>query len=567
MKLIIKEYLSLLKESKELDSLIPELLLAMGHEVISRAKIGVRQYGVDVASIGIDEDGIEKVFLFTIKEGHLKRIDWDNSFPQAVRPSLEEILDVYIPTHLQKKYNNMTKKIIVATGGDLEQTVHQNWSGYTKRNSKKDEIEFDFWGGDKLSLLIEKYIFNEHIIPQNLRSKFRRTLALLGDTNYNLMDYFEFLDEILLKNKLETKNDKEILKNLRLIFLSLNVVTYWSKSEYNLKHALVASERTLLNLYNFMASNNLMKKRKLKELLYKVYQIYFNNIKEYSHKIYPSIEVENGLSFRGYDFLQESLILFEQLGIVALYGNLYYSSVYINQNEDKDEFKYSEYKNIKKHLKLMIKNHKGLYNPVYDEHIINISLALNLLELWNEIEFIDKWIHNLINHIWFAYYQAKYFPIDTNDFEDLANCNLGDAKEKNEYMKTSTLIPTLAFWCVKLGLIENYKYLHSIVSEIYEDTTLQIWSPDKDLEKYVYTKNASIDCGYVFAPLPIKENISDMAKMIEKLRDSEHILDLENSEMPILYFVSSRHFRMPILPHILMSDMDIILDNYDFRAK
>ena len=153
MKLIIKEYLSLLKESKELDSLIPELLLSMGHEVISRAKIGVRQYGVDVASVGI-EDGIEKVFLFTIKEGNLKRSDWDNTSPQSVRPSLEEILDVYIPTHLSKQYNDITKKIIVATGGDLEQTVHQNWSGYTKRNSKKDEIEFDFWGGDKLSLLI-----------------------------------------------------------------------------------------------------------------------------------------------------------------------------------------------------------------------------------------------------------------------------------------------------------------------------------------------------------------------------------------------------------------------------
>jgi len=559
MKLIIKEYLSLLKESKELDSLIPELLLGMGHEVISRAKIGVRQYGVDVASIGIDEDGIEKVFLFTIKEGHLKRIDWDNSSPQAVRPSLEEILDVYIPTHLQKKYNNMTKKIIVATGGDLEQTVHQNWSGYIKRNSKKDEIEFDFWGGYKLSLLIEKYIFNEHIIPQNLRSKFRRTLALLGDTDYNLIDYFEFLDEILLKNKLETKNDKEILKNLRLIFLSLNVVTYWSKSEDNLKHALLASERTLLNLYNFMTFNNLMKKRNLKKLLYKVYQIYFYNIKEYSLKIYPSIEVESGLSFRGHDFLQESLILFEQLGIVSLYGNLYYSSVYLNHNEE--EFDYSEYKNIKEHLKMMITNHKGLYNPVYDEHIIDISLALNLLELWNEIEFINEWIYNLIEHIRFAYYQDRYFPIDTNNFEDLVDCNLGDSKEKKEYMQTSTLIPVLAFWCVKLGLIENYKDLYSIVNEIYKDTTLQIWFPDKDLEKYVYIEKASIECGHVFAPLPIKEKISDMAEMIEKLRDSEHIMGLENSEMPILYFVSSRHFKMPILPHVLMSDMDIILND------
>lgn len=182
MKLIIKEYLNLLKESKELDSLIPELLLSMGHEVISKAKIGVRQYGVDVASIGVDEDGIKKVFIFTIKEGDLKRSDWDNTSPQAVRPSLEEILDVYISTHLSKIYNDIPKKIIVATGGDLEQTVHQNWSGYTKRNSKPNEIEFDFWGGDKLSLLIEQHIFNEHIIPKNLRSSFRKTLASLPNS-------------------------------------------------------------------------------------------------------------------------------------------------------------------------------------------------------------------------------------------------------------------------------------------------------------------------------------------------------------------------------------------------
>jgi len=562
MKLIIKEYLSLLKESKELDSLIPELLLAMGYEVISRPnQTGVRQYGVDVASIGIDKDSIKKIFLFTIKEGNLRRGDWDNTSPQAVRPSLEEILDVYIPTHLPKQYNNMIKKIVVATGGDLEQTVHQNWSGYTKRNSKKDEIEFDFWGGDKLSLLIEKYIFNEHIIPRNLRSKFRRTLALLGDTDYNLIDYFEFLDEILLKNKLETKNDKEILKTLRLIFLSLNVITYWSKSEDNLKHALLASERTLLNFYNFMASNDLMKKRNLKELLYKVYQIYFNNIKEYSCKIYPSIEVENGLSFRGYDFSQESLILFEQLGIVALYGILYYSTAYMKQYEDK--FDYNEYKNIKEHLKMMITNHKGLYNPVYDEHIIDISLALTLLELWNETRFIDEWIYNLISHIRFAYHKGNYFPIDTNDFEDLVECSLGDSKEKKEYIQTSTLIPTLAFWCVKLGLIENYKYLYNIVSEIYKETTLQIWFPDKNLEKYVYIEKASIESGHVFAPLPIKEKISEMAEMIEKLRNSEHIIDLENNEMPILYFSSSRHFKMPILPHVLMRNMDILINNFN----
>ncbi len=552
MKLIIREYLSLLKESKELDSLTPELLLSMGHEVISKAKIGVRQYGVDVASVGIDEDGIEKVFLFTIKEGDLKRADWDNTSPQAVRPSLEEILDVYIPTHLAKKYNNIPKKIIVVTGGDLEQTVHQNWSGYTKRNSKENELEFDFWGGDRLSLLIEQHIFNEHVIPKSLRSSFRKTLALIGDVDYDLKDYFEYLDEILFQNSLETKSDKEILKALRLVYLSLNILTYWTKNEGNLKPALLASERTLLNMYGFLSDNSLLNKKRFKEVFYKVYEKNILTTQEYSEKIYPLIEVENGLSYRGYDFLQESLTLFEQLGILASYGSLYHSSAYIDIIED--EFDYTEYKDIKEHIILMIKNHKGLYNPVYDEHIVDISLAIHFLELWNEIEFIDEWIYNLISHIEFSYYQGKYFPIETNNFEDLVECNLGDSKEKQEYIKTSTLIPTLACWCVKLGLIENYRYLNKIANDIYSDTSLQIWFPDENIEEHLYKEKASIESGYVFAPMKIKEEISQYGEVIQKISESKALINLENTEIPILYFISSRHFKMPLFPHFLINN-------------
>lgn len=552
MKLIIKEYLSILKESKELDSLIPELLLSMNHEVISKAQVGVRQYGVDVASVGIDEDGVKKVFLFTIKEGSLGRRDWDSGSSQAVRPSLDEILDVYIVTYLSQEYKDIPIKIVVATGGDLKQDVQVNWKGYTDKYSEVDKIEFDFWGGDKLSLLIEQHIFNEHIIPNNLRSSFRKTLALIGDVDYDLRDYFKYLDEILFQNSLETKSDKEILKALRLVYLSLTILIYWTKNEDNLKHALLSSERTLLNMYGFLSANNLLKKRKFKEVFYKVYEKNILTAGEYSKKIYPLIEVENGLSYRGADFSQESLTLFEQLGILASYGSLYHSSAYINKTQA--EFDYSEYKSIKEHIMLMIKNHKGLYNPVYDEHIIDISLAIHLLELWNEIEFIDEWIDNLISHIEFACFQGKYFPIDTNNFEDLVECNLGDSKETKEYIRTSTLIPTLAFWCVKLGLIENYQSLYRIANDIYEDTSLQIWFPDKNVEEYLYKTKASIESGYVFAPMKIKEEISQYSEVLQKISESKALINLENTEIPILYFISSRHFKMPLFPHFLINN-------------
>src|SRR5574344_3151202 len=89
MLLIIKEYLSLLKESKELDALLPDLLLVMGHTILSKPQIGVRQNGVDIATIGKDENGIEKLFLFVVKQGDLDRSDW-NSTPQSVRPTMDE---------------------------------------------------------------------------------------------------------------------------------------------------------------------------------------------------------------------------------------------------------------------------------------------------------------------------------------------------------------------------------------------------------------------------------------------------------------------------------------------
>ena len=65
MKIIIQQYLSTLKESKELDAILPDLLLSMNFQPITKPQIGVRQHGVDLATIGKDpEKNIQKLFLF-----------------------------------------------------------------------------------------------------------------------------------------------------------------------------------------------------------------------------------------------------------------------------------------------------------------------------------------------------------------------------------------------------------------------------------------------------------------------------------------------------------------------
>lgn len=550
MKLIIKEYLSLLKESNELDALIPELLLSMNHKVISKAQKGTRQYGVDIASVGKDDDGIEKIFLFTVKEGDLDRSDWDGGSVQAVRPSLDEIVDVYIPTHLPKQYSKLPKKIVLATGGDLRQNVQQNWAGYTKRNSVENECEYSFWGGDELAILIESFLFNEHIIPSELRSKFRKTIALLNDTDYDLRDYYEFLQLILENEQLPNQPQKKQLKSLRLIYLALNIIYVWSKEEDNLKHVLLASERTILNVWNYLYQNNLTEKKNLIEIVGKMYYKHADIISEYCKKLAPLMRVKDGLSMYGHDFFQESIILFHQLGILAQLGNLFYFTGL--QNKDENHLRSS--KNVADLLKIYINNHEGLYNPVYDEHIIDISLTLFLLQIWGETDFVDKWVWNLISHIQFAYVtQGKYFPIDSDNFDDLVEINLKDGVDKEEFMTTSTMIPTLAQWCIKFGLIANYKYIQQVSEEIYKNSTLQIWYPDEDIEKFMYTGNAAYQCGYADAPIKLPKEPKEMATLMDEIHKSKNIIDVtklscvKQGILPLI-FIANRHFRMPVMP-------------------
>ncbi len=66
MKLLVKEYLSALKERGELDVVLPDLLSEMGLHVFSRPAIGVRQNGVDLAAVGTDGDGTKKFFFLLL---------------------------------------------------------------------------------------------------------------------------------------------------------------------------------------------------------------------------------------------------------------------------------------------------------------------------------------------------------------------------------------------------------------------------------------------------------------------------------------------------------------------
>lgn len=108
MKLVIAEFLRTLKERDELDRLLPDLLIEMGYVPLAKPQTGNRQFGVDIAARGKDpRSGNEELLLAVVKQGNIGRTEWDGN-DQAVRQSINEILDVYLKSHVEPQNKGNT---------------------------------------------------------------------------------------------------------------------------------------------------------------------------------------------------------------------------------------------------------------------------------------------------------------------------------------------------------------------------------------------------------------------------------------------------------------------------
>jgi len=244
----------------------------------------------------------------------------------------------------------------------------------------------------------------------------------------------------------------------------------------------------------------------------------------------------------------ENKNLYEQLGIIAIIGlnHFYFGAMY----EDKNIINISE--NIKETLKAFISNHKSISSPIYDSHIIEIMLALILLSNFNEIEFIETWIDEIINRIEFSYIVlGKYFPIDTDSLEDAVLLLSADTETKKNMMRSSTLLLELIQFSAIHKMDTLYKRIVDIVKQVIKQTTLQIWFPDDTTDEHLYIENAGYSSGSAFVLQSLPDNVEEMNKIIlecnEKYFNTNSISSINKGFM-ILPLIASRHFRTPVLP-------------------
>jgi hypothetical protein len=240
-----------------------------------------------------------------------------------VRPSLNEILDVYIPHHVDEEHRELPKKIVVCCGGDIKPTVRPNWNAYKMQHTKQGVREYDFWGGDKLALLIEKYVLDEYLFPESAQKQMRKTIALADQNEDEPRHFYALVQDTLFERGLPTGDSssdrRKRQRALRLLNLSLNIVFHWCKESDNLRPAILCAERTVLLAWDWMRQEDLLNCPTTRAEFESLYFSYLTVAHAYFIKLAPLCAVRDGLFGWGADELEYPLRAFEVIGMLGTY--------------------------------------------------------------------------------------------------------------------------------------------------------------------------------------------------------------------------------------------------------
>ena len=183
--------------------------------------------------------------------------------------------------------------------------------------------------------------------------------------------------------------------------------------------------------------------------------------------------------------------------------------------------------------------------------MIDIGLALIFLFLLKENDLIDSWIWHISENTTYAFRIGKYFPISTDNFEDLISLNIEESINKTELMKVSTLFPMIAEWAIVLNNENIYKNIQLKQKDYFKECTYQIWYPDQESFDCFYEQNAADFKGYSYAPINLPENMNEYKEIIKGIYNKElkyNELSSRKSGIIGLEFIAHRHFRTPICP-------------------
>lgn len=557
MKLILKEYLASLRERDELDAILPDLLSQMGLNVFSRPGRGTRQDGVDVAAFGRLGSDPEKVYLFSIKPGDLSRKSWDGEAVQSLRPSLNEILDVYVPSRLPEEHKGKPIVICICVGGDIQEQVRPQLKFFFKKNESSN-ISFEEWNGDKLAALIQANFLREDLLPVEARSQLRKSLAMLDEPDVSAQHFAALIRSL---SAVDEKKDGERVTALRQISICLWILFSWGREAGNLESAYLSGELALL--YGWKIANQYAgKKNKVSESVKSAFASILSAYRQIAgdyltKNVLPHVDKLHGLSsaVHASDSLDVNLKLFDILGRLALEGVWsYWTAQKCSTDQAETKAKCEEsFHAISDAVKALISNNPALFLPIKDSQVIDISMAVLVLAINIEQRGdLKNWLMEITHRAAFAYRTHGHYPCTLESYNELLeHPKAGDDVYRRSITPGSVLYPMIALWAAIFEFDELYTEVAEFKEKHLQHCTFQFWYPDETSEAHFYTNGDHHGAALTDIPLGYsKKELLDRA--FEECGHSPQFRTLSavSFSMWPLILVACRHYRLPLPIHL-----------------
>lgn len=555
MKLIFVQYLASLKERGELDVIIPDLLSELRLTVLSRPAIGTKQYGVDVVAVGDLGDGVRRLLLLSIKAGNLRRSDWDTG-PQALRPSLNQIIDVYLQNLVPPRYSHLPVTIVICLGGDLHEDVRADVEGFIARKSKS-RITLDLWNGDTLADFLLTGILREQALPQTWRSDFRKSVALVDEPDVSFECFGRFVRRIADACK-PTRPAR--LTAIRQIYLGVWTLYVWARDAKNIEAAYLSSERALLVAWALIkdhVSGQSRPARQLRQSMERLISLHTTIAGDYmTGYLEPAAHLLHGVSSTvpSQSALDVNLRLFDIVGRVGAQGLWLLQALECIDPKIETEQGTIIREQLHSTAKLLadiLQNNSILCTPIKDNQAIDINIACLFLNKVGCNHVVQTWIHQLVRATVFAYQSNGPYPCVFDDYRDLIDHPKKHADYRTDATVGSLLVPTLAVWAAVTDDAETLGVLADFAAGPYSHSTLQLWYPGPDTEEHLYPNSDTH--GLAFTDMRIERNCEQMlAHITSECAASKHFRSLSALEYRLwpLIISASRHHRVPVPPHL-----------------
>ncbi|RMQ98681.1 Chemotaxis protein [Pseudomonas savastanoi pv. glycinea] len=556
MKLVFREYLASLRERRELDVVLPDLLSELGYTIISRPSVGTRQYGVDIAALGPKTEQERKVYLFSLKQGDLNRADWDGT-AQALRSSIDEILDVYIPNRISTQHEEKKIVICLCFGGEILEALRDNITGFIRRHTT-ERVSFQEWNGDHIAGLLSEGILREPLVGKSVRSSFQKAIAMVDEPEISFL-HFSALIQGLLASPAQTPQERAGI--LRQIYICLWVMFVWARDADNLESSYKASELAILQAWQLIRGDidgkgNLAIRLTFAELT----DLHFNiGDTFFEKKITPFVEAKHALSVAvlSANAADVNLKLFEILGRISLRGLWVLWGLGGDDVVPKPCFPPApdEARRIANTIIHLIDNNPCLLSPIADEQSIDIGIALLFLAMMEEYRgAAGDYTDHLISRITFAFISHGQYPTIHREYRTLIE-HPREATE--EYRKTetkaSTLLPLLSIWASALERLRASESLADFSRKYLKHCNHQFWLIGIDSEERLY--KGDLQHGICLTNIPITTdgvaamNILDTECKGENQTAFSSLSAIKLGHWPII-IMACRHYRLPLPPNL-----------------